>query len=199
MAVVAPPYKVTPEGGDYAITIASGAVTTIAADGPVWSMRWTSPSLICVVKRVGISLRLTTAYGTAQSTDYGLYVARSWTVSDSGQTAATLTTNNGKLDTKYPTTAIAAGDLRISTTAVVTAGTRTLDAQSIGVTCFATQALAYSGNVDWEYGSNPSRQQVILRQNEGLVIHNMILMSATGVVKLYITFEWAEVPTSSVK
>jgi hypothetical protein len=162
-------------------------------------MRWTSPSLICVVKRVGISIRVTTAYGTAQSTDYGLYVARSWTVSDSGQTAATLTTNNGKLDTKYPTTAIAAGDMRISTTAVVTAGTRTLDAQPLGVTCFPTQALAYAGNVDWDYGLATDRQQVILRQNEGIVINNMILMGATGVVKLYITLLWAEVPTSSVK
>lgn len=197
MANFKAPYKIAPERSDYHITGASGALTTVAADAAVWSMQWTSASLICVVKRVGISLGVTTAYGTAQPTAYGLYFARSYTVADSGGTALTLTTNNGKLDTTFPTTAV--GDMRISTTGALTGGTRTLDAQALDVATFGTNALGLAFNWDFQFGGSDEKSQIILRQDEGLVLNNMILMGATGVVKLYVTVEWAEVDKGSVR
>ncbi|MCE5191226.1 MAG: hypothetical protein LLG08_05650 [Actinomycetia bacterium] len=199
MAIVMAPYKTAPERAEYKMTATTGAITTIAADGPVFSMRWTSSSLIAVIKRIGISVGVRTAYGTAQTTDYGLYFARSFTASDSGGTALTLTTDNGKLDTSFPTTAFAAGDVRISTTAVITAGTRTLDAQPMAITVAQTNALATVFNDDWTFGETFGRQPIILRQNEGIVIHNLFLMGATGVLRLYVTVEWAEVDKGAVK
>jgi hypothetical protein len=189
-------YKRAPLGGDYSITVISGALTTVAADGPVWSCRWTSETKACVVKSVCLHLDCTTAYTTAQPTSYGLYFARSYTAVDSGGTAATLTTNNGKLDTSYPTTAMA--DMRIGTTGVITAGTRTLDAQAIDVFSFATTALGAGGQEIARYGGADDIQQIILRSNEGLVLHNLVLMGAVGVVKLYVTLVWAEVPKLNV-
>lgn len=197
MAIKAAPYKQCPELSDYSISLRSGALTVVAADGPVWSMQWTSTSLICVVKSILISIGVTTAYTTAQVTRYGLYFARAFTVADTGGAAATLTTNNGKLDTRYPTTALA--DLRMCTTGAITAGTRTLDAQSLRVAQFTTNALASVSDDEWQFGLTPSRQELILRQNEGLVINNLTLMGAAGVVLLAVTVEWAEVPSSSVK
>ena len=197
MAIKAAPYKQCPEYSDYSIAMRSGALTIVAADGPVWSCQWTSTSLICVVKRIAISIGVTTAYTTAQVTRYGLYFARAYTVADTGGTAATLTTNNGKKDTRYPTTSLT--DLRMCTTGAITAGTRTLDAQPLDVTQFGTTALGNASDEEWNYGMVPSRQELILRQNEGLVINNLMTMGAVGVVFLAITLEWAEVPLGSVK
>jgi len=197
MANFKAPYKIAPERSDYIITGASGALTTVAADAAVWSMQWTSASLIAVVKRVSIALGVTTAYGTAQTTAYGLYFARSFTVADSGGTALTLTTNNGKMDTNFPTTAV--GGLRISTTGALTDGTRTLDAQPNDVVTFGTTALGFAFNWDFQFGGTEEKSQLILRQNEGLVLNNLILMGATGVVKLYVTVEWAEVDKGVVR
>lgn len=189
-------YKRAPLGGDYSITTISGALTGVAANGPVWSIRWTSETKACVVKSVCLHLDCSTAYTTAQATSYGLYFARTYTAVDSGGTAATLTTNNGKLDTSYPTTAMA--DMRIGTTGVITAGTRTLDAQPFDVFSFSTTALGVTGEEIGRYGGAEDIQQIILRENEGLVLHNLIAMGAAGVVKLYVTLVWAEVPKLNV-
>jgi hypothetical protein len=197
MAIQAAPYKQCPERADYSLALRSGALTLVAADAPVWSMQWTSTSLICVVKRIKISVGVTTAYTTAQVTRYGLYFARAFTVADTGGAAATLTTNNGKKDTSYPITAIA--DMRMSTTGAITAGTRTLDAQPLDIAQFSTSALSNADDEEWNYGMVISRQELIIRQNEGLVINNLTLMGAVGVLLLAVTLEWAEVPLSSVK
>lgn len=197
MAIKAAPYKQCPERADYSLTLQSGALTVVAANDPIWSVQWTATEHICVVKRIAISVGVTTAYGTAQNTRYGLYFARSYTVADSGGTAATLTTNNGKKDTSYPITQIT--DMRIGTTGALTAGTRTLDAQPLDSAQFGTSALALASFVEWHYGATASRQELILRQNEGLVINNLLLMGATGVLMVHVTMEWAEVPSSSVK
>jgi hypothetical protein len=199
MAIIKAPYRIAPERAEYKMVATSGALTTVAADGPVWSFRWTSTQLCAVIKRIGVNVSVRTAYGTAQTTDYGLYFATAWTVADSGGTALTLTTNNGKFDTTMPTTAVAAGDLRISTTGVITAGTRTLATQAMAVTSAQTNALATAWNDDWSFGAEDQRMPIILRQNEGLVLHNLFLMGATGVLRLYVTVEWAEVDKGSVK
>lgn len=200
MAIIKAPYKIAPERAEYKLTVASGNLTTVAADGPVFSFRWTSSSLCAIVKRVGISVTVRTAYGTAQGTEYGLYFARAFTAADSGGSAATLTTNNGKLDTNFPTiTGVATGDMRISTTGAITAGTRTLDAHALDVVCVQTNALGNTGNFDLQLTDDEIRQPIILRQNEGLVLHNMLTMGATGVLRLYVTVAWAEVDKGAVK
>ncbi len=200
MAIKAAPYKQCPEYSDYSIAMRSGAMTIVAAAGPVWSVRWTATQHYAVIKKVKVSVGVTTAFTNAQVMDMGLYFARAFTAADTGGTAATLTTNNGKLDTSYPTTKIATGDLRIGTTDVITAGTRTLDAQPLDVVEFSCTGLGVSGgDREMNFGLTPSRQEIILRFQEGLVLHNMIVMGAVGVVMLTVTLEWAEVPISSVK
>jgi hypothetical protein len=197
MALVRAPYKIAPDYGEYQMTLVSGALTLVTANSPVWSCQWTSTTLICIVKAIYLHFSITTAYGAAQNTDYGLYFARSYSIADTGGTAATLTTNNGKLDTKYPTTSMA--DLRMATTAGFTAGTRTLDAQPISVFNFGAQAIGYTSEEYEPYGGADDRQQIILRQNEGLVLNNLVLMGATGVATLYVSMLWSEVPIADVR
>ena len=183
-------------GAAYSLSIPSGALTVVAAAGPVWSCRWTSTTHVALVQAVHISAVTTTGFTTAQDLAYGLYFARAYTVADTGGLAATLTTNNGKLDTSFPLMKMT--NIRIGNAGVITAGTRTLDAQplrSTGGNGAATIGAEVEAN--WDFDS-PVSPALVLRAEEGLVLHNLVLMGAVGVVTLRVDLEWIEVNKSLV-
>lgn len=183
-------------GASYSLGLASGNLIGVAANGPVWSCRWTSTTHVALIHKVEYSFVITTAYGTAQDHAYGLYFARAFTAADTGGTGATLTTNNGKHDTLYPTMLMT--DIRIGTTDVITAGTRTLDAHFlVGFGGSGAAALASVSNEEFNF-NDPTVGSIVLRANEGLVMHNLIAMGATGVVKLRVNMTWTEIHNSKV-
>jgi hypothetical protein len=197
MALRTPYSKIAPAGGYYSLEIPSGSLTTVAANGPVWSCRWTSTTHVAVVFGFSYSAITTTAFGTAQDLAYGLYFARSFTAADTGGLAAVLTTNNGKHDTLHPTMLMS--DIRIGDADVITAGTRTLDAQPLRAAAgYGAAALATITQNSWVFGITDSTHPLILRAEEGLVLNNLILMGASGVVKLRVTLEWTEVEKGRV-
>ncbi|MFZ1057953.1 MAG: hypothetical protein WAP47_02035 [Candidatus Rokuibacteriota bacterium] len=198
MAIVRPQYKQAPEYGEYRIALGSGAVIGISAANPVFSLQWTSTSLAMVVKRVNFFWTITTAFGAAQNVAYGLYVARSYTVADTGGTTSTLTTNNAKLKTSFPTTSVA--DMRIATTGTLTAGTRTLDAHPLAIKSGGSNTLGLGtfDPVNREFGILDATNPIILLQDEGLVLANLVNYGATGVTTVYVELEWSEVATSKV-
>lgn len=192
-----PYYKQAPGGSVYSVTMVSGALTTVAADGPVWSCRWTNQVLAAVIHRVVVQWATITAFAAAQAVSHGLYFARSFTAADSGGAAATLTTNNGKMQTSMSTTAMT--DIRMASTGAITPGTRTLDAQPLMITTGASTGIGtVSLGADYFFGGSDDFMPVILRQNEGLVLNNLILMGATGVINLYVGMQWSEVDISYV-
>lgn len=177
--------------GAYQLSLASGALTTVAAAGPIFSFRWApGTSALCVVKRVSVGFVCTTAFGAAQQMGFGVYVARSFSGSDSGGTAATLTGNNNKYRTSMATTGVT--DLRIASTAALTAGTRTLDSQALGTNYFYVPgvgtSLAQTDLISYDANDYP----VVLANNEGLVITNQVLMGASGVGTAVVNIEWFE-------
>lgn len=177
--------------GAYQLSVASGALTTVAAGGPVFSFRYApGGSTVCVVKRVSVGFVCTTAFGAAQAMGYGVYVARSFSGSDSGGTPATLTGNNNKYRTSLATTGVS--DLRISTTAALTAGTRTLDSQALGTTYFYVPGVGTSLTQTDLISYDANDYPIVLANNEGIVITNSILMGATGVGTLVVNIEWFE-------
>lgn len=195
MSLLIPDSKISAYGAHYSMSVPSGALTVVAADGPVWSCRWTSTTHVAAVYRVSLSVVTATAFTTAQDLAYGLYFARAFTAADSGGTAATLTTNNAKLDTRYPTTLMA--DIRISTTGVITAGTRTLDAQPLA-SRGGNGSAALAAVTDYTLWDSLNFSPIILRAEEGLVLHNLVLMGAVGVVTLRVRMDWTEILKSYV-
>jgi hypothetical protein len=193
MTLWTPRSKVSPYGGGYRISATSGDLTTVAANGPVWSFRWTDTTRRALIQNVVIRYAYNTAFGAAQLFGLGLYVARAFTVADTGGTAQTLTTNNGKLDTDFPVTSLVAGSIRIGTTGVITAGTRTLDAQPIATRMDWLTTTLQNGSYDedWRFGYTDSSNPITLHANEGLVLNNLILMGATGTVRLWVDVEWS--------
>ena len=124
--------------GAYSLGAVSGVMAAgIAANSPIFSFRYGGSNLV-LLKRVLISAANA---GTAFAAGVGVFnlvAARSFTASDSGGTSVLPTIN--KLRTSQGTTAVA--DIRIASTAALTAGTRTLDGQPLASTLGGVPAVA---------------------------------------------------------
>lgn len=180
--------------GSYQLSAATGAITTLAANGAVFSFRWApGTGQLAVIKRVSIGFNCTTGFTAGQSMGFGMYVARSFTASDTVGTAITpIVGNNQKNRTTQMTSMVT--DCRISAAAVLTAGTRSLDTQALGSTQFyapttTTGTLLPSTNL---ISYNLDDYPLVLQNNEGFVITNLVLMGAGGVGTAYINVEWFE-------
>jgi len=121
-------------------------------------------------------------------------VARAFTASDTVGNAIALTGNNCKVRTSLGT--LTSVDCRISAAAALTAGTKTLDTNDLGVvggfapttTTGVVIAPALSNLFSDDAGDYP----IILAQNEGINIMNLTAMGAAGVGTLYVNLEVAE-------
>jgi hypothetical protein len=187
--------------GAYSMGLTSGALTTAAAGSTVFSFRWApaTTTQLCMVRRVEIGFSTTTAFGTAQSLQYSLQIARNFTASDTGGTAAAFTqTNTGKQRTAMPTSAFAGGgQLMIANTGANTAGTRTLDTQAIGFVQGASTAIGTVLTSTPIFQHSPGDYPLIFANNEGFIINNVTTMGATGVINLTVNVEWMELAATT--
>jgi hypothetical protein len=173
------------------VGVVSGNLAGIAANAGIFSFRNISSNPI-VMRRIGIGFVTTTAFTAAQTVGFALFLARNFTASDSGGTAIAFTGNNGKHRSSLGTPTSL--DCRIATTAALGGGTRTLDANSIGIqagwsgAAGTTIAPALNNLLSHDTGDYP----IVLAQNEGLVIANLTAMGAGGAGLATVTMEFAE-------
>ena len=171
----------------------SGALTGAAANGAVFSFRNLAANPI-IVRRVGVGFVCTTGFTAAQELAFGLIAARGFTASDTVGTAIALTGSNAKARTSLGT--LTSVDCRISAAVTLTAGTKTLDANHLGVAggfagaAIAGVVLAPAGNNLLQH--DPGSYPLVLAQNEGFNILNLVAMGAAGVGTLYVNLELAE-------
>jgi hypothetical protein len=175
--------------GYYSVAGVSGALTGVAANGTVFSFRNTGANLI-VMRRVMLGFVTTTAFTTAQGLAYALIRANAFTVSDSGQTSLFVTGQN-KHRNGF-TNLTSAPDIRIANTAAITAGTRTLETVAMGVQSAGSTGLGTGMTQQVLLEQDAGDYPLILAQNEGFVITNLIAMGAAGVIQLNVSIEYAE-------
>lgn len=183
--------------GSYRVSMISGTMAAaLGAASEIFQARWTDATRLALVW--GISLDGLAGSATAFTAGFAtinVAVARGWSADGSGGTAATLTGNNQKMRTSMGTTLM--GAIRVSSTAALTAGTKTIDAQpegqftfSIGVVVsaiYVPNVMALYGNL--EVGGNP--MPIVLAQNEGIV--KRATVPATGTWQFGTTMSWSEV------
>jgi hypothetical protein len=178
--------------GAYSKGLVSGTMAAgLAANSPVYAFRYGGTG-IAVIRDVRLSAAdITTAFATT-TCHFDLFMARAFTASDTGGTAGTLTTNNGKLRTSFATTAVS--QIMIATTATNTAGTRTLDTDpASAVTC---AAVATAGNqflaptTITPNAGIAGDYPMALANNEGFVIQATV--PATGTWNFTVTTDWEE-------
>ena len=179
--------------GWYSVGARSGALTGAGADTAVFSLRNISSNFL-IIRRIGIGFVCTTGFTAAQALTWGLKFARSFTVADSGGTAIAITGSQNKHRTSLATPSSL--DCRISSTGALTAGTKTLD--TVDLATMGTYAAATTaGNLLPPQPNNLLQQDagdypIVLAQNEGLNIMNIIAMGAAGVGTLHVNLEFAE-------
>lgn len=187
--------------GAYSIGLTSGALTVVAAGAPVYAFRWAPPTStqLCMVRRVEIGFSTITAFGTAQSLQYSMQIARQWIANDTGGVTALFTqTNTGKMRTSMPTSAFSGGgQLMIANTGANVAGTRTLDTQAMMFLQGSSTAIGTSLPSAPIYQHSPGDYPLILAANEGFIINNVQVMGATGVINLTVNVEWMELAATT--
>ncbi len=201
----------TAVGGHFRISARSGAITGagVIANAPLFSMRWTQPSFLFVLTFLEAYYVPTVVFTAAQELGLEAILASGFTASDSAGVGIGITgasTNRVRRLGMQPSLIT---DLRIATTTLLTAGTRTLDAfgfcggAGLVNVVNAAAGTAYvnpGGNVmpfgfryepTMERGEHP----VVIASGEGLIVRNTIAFPAAGTVTLIVNMAWAEIPT----
>jgi len=187
--------------GSYQLSVLSGAMAAgLAGAAPIFSCRWGDATRALTLRRLAMIARCTTAAFAAGAVLMELLVARGFTASDTGGTSVLPTGNSQKRRTSFGTTLIT--DLRISSTATLTAGTRTLDAQSIslvrgmvpaahinypfvgkGLGAFVPGASTVAFAMDWMdlfLIDTGSEWPLVFVQNEGFIIRATVPQQEHG-------------------
>lgn len=138
-------------GGAYRLGLQSGIMAaSLAANAEIYQFRYvTAASRVCLVHGVSLSAAVLTLPAVSTTVLAGPFqivgtIARAWTAAGTGGTRGVLTTNNSKLRTSHATSEV--NDTGISSTAALTAGTKTLDTSNFGsVTGSAGGVLTATG------------------------------------------------------
>lgn len=185
--------------GHFRLAVQTGSIAATArTDEPIFSMRWSSSSVYAVIYRVRITgIIATTAFAVGP-----IYVkatrATGFSAEDTGGTAIT-ESSVSKLRSTFGTSS--AADLRVSSTGVLTAGTRTLDTYDLGQ--ITTHSSGGVGSATPIIGSQylphndlfvarveAGEHPLVLTANEGLIVRATV--PATGVWIAGIEVTWSE-------
>lgn len=194
--------------GHYAVAVATGAIGAgAAANSEVLQFRWDSSTSYALINEVIITgMRATTAFA-AGTIDIKMTVARAYTADGSGGTALEFggdsNVDNAALRTNMADSSV--GDFRVATTAALTAGTASLEANDIGQiithssggTGAATPIIGsiyLPHNVLFKADASAGLYPLVLAQNEGFVVRATV--PGTGVWNLGFAVRWAEIETS---
>jgi len=184
-------------GGCFQITSKSGSMAAgLTANSPIYAFRWVSSTLLGILRRVRITVATTTTGFAAGQMTFDLFRAQSWSAADTGGVTDTLGIDNGNLRTSMPGSVLS--EIRHSSTAALTAGTRTLDAQphdslALQAATAATTVIASRALIFDKGGA--ADHPLVMAQNEGFVIQATV--PATGVWAFAITPEWDEVTSQN--
>jgi hypothetical protein len=190
-------------GGHFAIDAITGAMAgAIVANSQILSIRWADSRFIFVLKRFSVAA-VCTAFTANALPDLDLIRAISFTANASGGTAIVPSTAAQKVRSASMSGSLFAneGEIRVASTAALTAGTQTLD--TAGMACcpmgnFSAANTVWPGSagvVDLYRHISLGQHPLILGNNEGLIVRTPTgWATSTLTLKLYFTMEWAEVP-----
>lgn len=173
----------------------------LAANSEIFQFRWSDATRLAVITEVKISAVVsTTMFAAGVPVQIDLIKSTGWNVAGTGGTAPTLGTG-GKLRTSMSSSLVAAGDLRIATTAALGAGTKTLESAALAtvvaagpITGILNGGIIAPGTMMFRSEIGDGQHPLVLAQNEGFSIRS-VAVPATGTWTAAVTVSWAEVST----
>jgi hypothetical protein len=191
--------------GHYRANLITGTTVSLAANSPIASFRWSATNAYAVLERVEVSAQVASAITAGTLVDAEVIWARGFTASDSGGTGVVPGTGL-KNRTLMGNSLI--GDLRVATTAALTAGTRTLDTVGFGFgawSMFVAPTIGATANTAVAIGAGDNTTRILYQQllsgqhpiviatNEGFIVRNSSAGPVTGGIRYVVSIEWAEV------
>jgi hypothetical protein len=186
--------------GAYSVSSTSGTMAAaLSANSEIFQFRWPDATNLALIHRVQFSAGANVAATAAGLFSVRMTAARSWTAAGSGGTRLTMTGNNAKLRTSMGTSLV--NDIGISTTAALTAGTKTLDTQDISTvsTGIITGAITVAPTFeifplsDLFDSSENLFHPIVLAQNEGFVLRIGAAAPASMTWHFSVNVVWQEV------
>lgn len=171
----------------------------LGANSEIFQFRWTHASLFAVIRKIRISAGVsTTFFAAGVPIQIDLVKATGWSGQGTGGTSVTPAATL-KRRTSMSSSQVAAGDIRIATTAALGAGTKTLEgnslsaiAQAAPITASLNGTIIVPGTILWQAEVGDGEHPLVLAQNEGFVIRS-VAVPGTGTWTAAITVDWAEV------
>lgn len=191
-------------GGSYAAMGALGpyiATTSIAANAPIFSLRWDKPDYAMVITGFGAAIGVAAAFTTAQFLTFIAYIARNYTSPDSAGTDYSSIFGT-PVKTSMPKTrvsmarAAAAGGFTM-----ITAGTRTLSNSVFATGIYASSVLGYpAAGTIFADSLIVQQRPLIICANEGLEICNgpAAITDTTGSFSVLLSLYWMEIPMANI-
>jgi hypothetical protein len=186
--------------GMYRTGAVSGTMAAaLAANAEMYQWRWADATNLGLLYKFSISAGANVAATAAALSSFVMTAARSWTGAGSGGTRLTLTGNNAKLRTSMGSSLV--NDAGISTTAGLTAGTKTLDVTNMGAVAFGigTGAITTSNKLTFLDqtpifdADGEGMHPLVCALNEGAVIRNgAVIFPATMTWVFAVNTVWAE-------
>lgn len=195
-------------GGAYRLSMSAGTMgASLGANSEIFQFRYvTAASRVALVHGISVSAAILTLPAVSTTVLVGPFafratIARGWTVAGSGGTRATMTGDNQNLRTSHAASEV--NDIGIATTAALTAGTKTLDAQDIGSVVASTGILTAVGteasgvlvpktNLMGDFAGSMAFP-VVLANQEGVVVRVGPAFPATMTWTYTIDIAWSEV------
>lgn len=171
----------------------------LGANSEIFQFRWADATRYAVIRKIKISACVsTTFFAAGVPVQIDLIKSTGWTVAGTGGTGVTPAATIKKR-TSMASTLLAAGDMRIATTAALGAGTKTLEANSIAalaapgpITSSLNGQIIPPGTILWQAEVGDGEYPLVLAQNEGLSIRS-VAVPATGTWTAAVDIQWAEV------
>jgi len=186
--------------GSFSLSMQSGVIAAaLAANSEIFQFRWTDATRLCVINEVKFSAAVsTTMFAAGVPVQIDMVKATGWTAAGSGGTRATPAALLKKR-TSMGSTLIAASDIGISTTAALTAGTKTLETIAVAglmaagpITGSLIGTIVSPGTILFRAEQGNAQHPIVLAQNEGFVIRS-VAVPATGTWSCQVQVDWTEV------
>lgn len=188
--------------GSYSYGSITGIIpAALAADSELFQFRWdpSDTTRKAVVRKVGISAAVSTTYFAAGvPLELSLIKATAWTAAGTGGSSPTPAALL-KRDSGMGNSLIAAGDIRLATTAALGAGTKTLEGVAMNriaagapITASLSGQIFAPGTMLLDAYVDAGEYPLVLADQEGFVI-TCPNVPATGTWKLAVNVVWDEV------
>lgn len=172
----------------------TGDTAGIAAAGIIAALRWGNTAGIKQrITSIEVGLVVNTGFTAAQLVGFDLVVGRTYTANHTGGTPGTLTGENSQMRSEATVEATRVTDLRIATTAALGGGTVTADTALLGIDEVWALAATAGAKIQKVYDFTDSELGgLILKQDEGVLIRNLVAEGAAGTAQFFVTFAWDE-------